>query len=82
MSYKIVEVEWIDASASDNSWTPLEELISENTVACCTTVGYLTKDTEREVQVLQSICGEDGGEVMSIPRGCVTKLNVLSRSEE
>ena len=76
--FPIVEVIWTDACASDNSWTPPDDLIEDNTVANCTTVGYLTKDTETEVQVIQSVCGSEGGEAMSIPRGCVTKVRRLN----
>ena len=53
--FPIVEVIWTDACASDNSWTPLDALIEDNTVANCTTVVDLTKYTETEVHVIQSV---------------------------
>lgn len=75
--FPIVKVTWHDAAASDNRWTNLEDLIEGHSIVECTTVGFLTKDNKEEVQVVQSLCGEDGGEAMSIPKGCVVQIKKL-----
>jgi hypothetical protein len=78
--FKIVEVSWLDACASENNWLTMEE-IADHTIIECVTVGFMTKDTDREIQVVQSLCGDDGGEAMSIPKGCVVSVKILREAK-
>ena len=48
-----VEIEWID-SATNRGWQRPEEITKQPTTSPCLSIGYLTRFTKEDVQVIQS----------------------------
>lgn len=73
---KFVEVLWNDA-ASTATWTDVASLPG---VVQCVSRGWLLIDDAQQVTLAATIQVKDGGEVgevVSIPRGMVTKMRAL-----
>lgn len=79
-----VEIEWMD-SATISGWNRPSEYTQLSGLSPCVSVGYLTKYTRTEVQIVQSrhdLVKAPGtsdwyGEGLSIPRSCVKKVRTL-----
>lgn len=78
---KIVEVEWEDA-VSKTSWHLSDH--SDYHGNACKTVGFLVKNTKREIVIAQNIsvneC-EDVSDVMVIPRGILRRIRTIGRGK-
>lgn len=73
----LVEIVWHD-SAAGGGWNSLSSYRNEKKTLQIRTVGWLTKNTNSEVQVVQSI-SQDGkvADSMTIPRVCIRKTRRL-----
>lgn len=72
----IVQINWVDA-ATDRGWKPLEEH-RQSGVAPTRSVGWLSKNNSKEIQVVQSI-SEFGtaGDPITIPKSWMLSYRVL-----
>ena len=73
-----MEVSWIDSNGYGR-WASLGDL-RNHSVASCKSIGYLLKETKKEIILVgtQSYCNDgDGMQTLAIPRGCVIKIRRL-----
>ena len=83
MTYKIVEVEWIDAASKRN--VTLSEIKNAPTTAhtlVVKSVGYLIKEDEQGIVIAQDINGDGGCDIVAIPNNFKPKVIELRESEE
>ena len=73
----LVEIAWYD-SAVGGGWNTLSHYRNKKNVPQMKSVGWLTKNTKTEVQVVQSIA-EDGevADSITIPKVCVVRTRRL-----
>lgn len=73
---QLFKVSWWDA-ASSGGWDSLEYYRSKTSLEC-TTVGFLTKNTRKEIQLVQTI-SKSGNmtDCMTIPKGWIRKVRKL-----
>lgn len=68
----IVEVDWIDSHTISGWRSPDEWRECTDTPARCRTAGYLLRDDEQAVVIVQQVNDQgDYGEAMVIPKVCV-----------
>ena len=73
---KIIEVEWVDSTSND-SWKTIEKH-TQDTMIKCRTVGYLNRNDDEMVQVVQSKSDENHAMAsLMIPKKCVTRIRKL-----
>ena len=70
---EIVLIEWDDA-CSCNIW---EERGCEEHITPCITVGILTRDNEREVEVVQNLNANSKSNSLAIPKGGIKRIRKL-----
>lgn len=72
----IVEVEWVDAMATQGWDSPQRHLRGTGR---CRTVGYLLERNKAHVILLQSECDHNGevGESLAIPAPCIKRMRRL-----
>jgi hypothetical protein len=74
---KLVEVDWLDAM-SDSRWQGFDDAREAQLVEC-KTVGRLTKNTKKEIQVAASINMVGAvGDITTIPQAWVKKVRFLA----
>lgn len=73
----LVEVVWVDA-CSENGWGGIEDISSQDLPVCHST-GYLVKDLESHVAIMQTMSPENGigSDCTYIPRLMIRSLRVL-----
>lgn len=75
----LVKVHWNDPAAHGDPWMLRSEISgSDVTDAACITVGYIVRETEELVILASSLTSEHFGNVMAIPRVCITRADTLS----
>ena len=83
---KLVTIDWIDSHGSGN-WQTKEDLETDCHAYRCRTVGWLVKQDKAYVVIASNILDLDhkdmkdyrfrGGNSMSIPKKCITKMMTL-----
>lgn len=73
----IVEAIWIDA-CEENGWGDIDDL-SNRDLPVCFSVGYLVKDLESHVAIMQTMSPHNGNgaDCMYIPRPTLRSLRVI-----
>lgn len=79
-----VEIEWVDSSTT-RGWQRPDDFTGPIGMSFCLSIGYLSKYTKTEVQVVQSRhdnakqpdVREFWADAITIPRACVKKIRVL-----
>ena len=76
---RVVEVSWFDANAR-GSWGTVEEYM-HHTSAPCLSVGYLLKQDNKEVILVQSVATDHDTctDAIAIPRGWIAKIRTLRK---
>lgn len=82
-SMEIRYVEWLD-SAGLSRWTPIKELQRRSLVSRCLSVGFVLKEDDDQVTLLQSLDpgqleGDDdnGDNTITIPKIAITASTIL-----
>ena len=75
---KAVKVEWIDSCASDLGWLLMEDMPEAEPIRIVT-FGCLVKETDKNILVAQNYGFNPAqcSNLMTIPKGCITKMDVL-----
>lgn len=81
---KLVKITWVDAS-NIGEWLEEDELhrkLSKDDADIFYTVGFLVRETSKNISVAQSVCCNNdnlelAGEIMTIPKGWIKKKVVL-----
>lgn len=79
------QIWWEDASSSGEGWANLNELLERVGVAVICSVGFVIKETDKEVTIVQSLGTGDNsmvGHDMSIPKNCIMNRQVLYVKEK
>lgn len=69
---KLELVEWVDSTSPGNIWTD-HEMATANAVAVCYTVGFVVKETRREITLAGSYSQNQSGGVMTIPKAAIQR---------
>lgn len=76
---QLVEVEWIDAASTDINWTLIPDV--EASTYTMLSVGYILKNTNDTISLVQNIQKEEENRVIShvinIPKCCILKTVML-----
>ena len=75
---RIVLVEWYDA-CSCNIW---EERGCAEHITPCITIGILTRENKRELEVVQNLNANSKSNSLAIPRGAIKRIRNLKIKEE
>mgnify|MGYP001583986602 CR=1 FL=1 len=75
---RLVLIEWLDAFSTDE-WTKIKKLTLEpkRDKSICKTVGWLVHDGTDFLTVVSSLGHNDGAGAMTIPNGCVVRIQDL-----
>ena len=75
---RLVLVEWLDAFSTDK-WTKINRLTlaPDRTKSLCKTVGWLVHDGADFKVVVSTTGHKDGSGTMTIPSGCVQRIQNL-----
>ena len=75
---RLVLIEWLDAFTID-AWTKIKRLTlaPDRSDSLCKTVGWLVHDGADFKVVVSSVGHKDGAGAMTIPSGCVQRIQDL-----
>jgi hypothetical protein len=77
---RLVEVEWEDITTQNQGWMTREEVEKEYKIAICRSVGYVFKQTDDYIVLVQKqspTFDDTFGIVHTIPMGCVKRVKRL-----
>jgi hypothetical protein len=83
--YKLVKVNWVDSSTPRMGWTFLSDWKGVGSLDCVS-IGYLIDENENTITIAPHLAYPDDevncqiNGVMTIPSGCVTRLEELISS--
>ena len=73
MDIRAVRVEWWDSHSLGATWIEGEEA-QEIKIAYCETLGFLLKETEKELVIAQSKSNNHFHNLIAIPKGSIIKM--------
>lgn len=84
---KLLLVEWLDACSDSAGWNSMERLSNEIDALHCRSVGWLVRETKKEILLVPHIAGErnqgirpSGAGDITIPKKTITKITVIRKS--
>lgn len=80
MQYKLLFVKWADAHGEGGMWQPLE--FAEASRVFAYTVGWLTDETEDDINLVQTLAINEGDDSafynrIDIPKGMIVEMREL-----
>jgi hypothetical protein len=79
MTYKIVQIEWIDSTSDENRWELLNEIEPVLPIHCIS-VGFLI-DEKPEYKTIALNMSESGNQIcgrITIPNVCIKNISILN----
>lgn len=79
---KIVEVHWVDPNSIFHQWTNVDDITGDDLKPKpCRNVGYVYRDDPDVLVLVASDGGDELGDGMVLPRGCIVSVTELAPAE-